>query len=363
MIAGGLSNREIAEELFIAHSTVRWYIRQIYSKLGAEDRDQAIIFASQLGLETRQESGDEDTLARTIKNLPTQLNDFVGREQELHDLFAYARDPNIRLISIIAPGGMGKTRLAVALAEYIGANATNTNQENDHLFHDGIYFIDLTSIDQVELIIPTIAERLEYRFQQDGRDLKQQLLQYLQSKTLLLILDNFEHLLDKATIVSDILEYAPNIQIIVTSRERLRLTFETVYNVVGMTFQDHRITEAFLESDAASLFLQSARRIKSDFEFDPHEMYSLWRICGLVGGMPLGIILAASWVDTLSLDEIADEIVRSIDFLSSNVRDLPTATKQYPSCLPKHLATPLRSRAKYSDEALCFSWRVYARSQ
>ena len=276
----------------------------------------------------QDESSDEDTLTRTIKNLPTQLNDFVGREQELRDLFAYAHNPNIRLISIIAPGGMGKSRLAIALAEYIGANATNTNQENDQLFHDGIYFIDLTSIeDQVEFIIPTIAEGLDYRFQQDGRDLKQQLLQYLQSKNLLLILDNFEHLLDKATIVSDILEYAPNIQIIVTSRERLRLTFETVYNIVGMTFQDNRITEAFLESDAASLFLQSARRIKSDFEFDPHEMYSLWRICGLVGGMPLGIILAASWVDTLSLGEIADEIVRSIDFLSSNVRDIPQRQK------------------------------------
>lgn len=323
LIAGGLSNREISESLFIAHSTVRWYIRQIYSKLGAEDREHAIVLAGQLGLHSWQETTNESTLTRTIKNLPTQLNEFVGRDQELCDLLAYVRDPGTRLISIIATGGMGKTRLAIALAEHIGASTILLDEEDELLFHDGIYFIDLTSIDQTGLIIPTIAEGLGYQFQQDGRDLKQQLLQYLRNKSLLLILDNFEHLLDKAMIISEMLQYAPNIQIIVTSRQRLQLTFETVYNIFGMTFQDDRITEAFLESDAAMLFLQSARRIKRDFRFEPHETYQLWRLCGLLDGMPLGIILAASWVDTLSLERIADEIVTSIDFLSSYMQDQP----------------------------------------
>jgi len=302
---------------------VRWYIRQIYSKLGAEDRDHAIVLAGQLGLQAWQESTNESTLARTIKNLPTQLDEFVGRDQELRDLLTYVHDPSIRLIAIIAPGGMGKTRLAIALAERIGANTALLNEDDEQLFHNGIYFIDLTSIDQIGLIIPTIAEGLGYQFQKDGRDLNQQLLQYLQNKSLLLILDNFEHLLERAMIISEILEYAPNIQIIITSRQRLQLTFETVYNIYGMTFQDDRITEDFLESDAALLFLQSARRIKHDFRFEAHETYQLWRICGLLGGMPLGIILAASWVDTLSLDRIADEILRSINFLSSTMRDLP----------------------------------------
>lgn len=319
LIAGGSSNRKIADTLFIAHSTVRWYIRQIYSKLGAEDRDHAIVLAGQLGIQSHNES----TLARTINNLPTQLNEFVGREQELRDLLTYIHDPAIRLISIVAPGGMGKTRLALALAEYIGADMLHLNEEDEQLFHDGIYFIDLTSIYQTGLIMPTIAEGLGYQFQQDGQDLRQQLLQYIQHKSLLLILDNFEHLLDSAMIISEMLEVAPNLQIVVTSRQRLQLTFETVYNIYGMTFQDDKITDAFLESDVALLFLQSARRIKHDFRFEPHQTYHLWRICELLDGMPLAVILAASWVDTLSLDRIADEIVRSIDFLSSTMRDLP----------------------------------------
>ena len=116
---------------------------------------------------------------------------------------------------------------------------------------------------------------------------------------MLLILDNVEHLLDGAAIVSEILETAPNLQIIATSRERLNLKSETLYVINGMDIQNREIPEESLECDTAKLFLQSAKRAKPSFTVEPNEIEQLMSICRLVDGMPLAIELAAAWVDRL----------------------------------------------------------------
>jgi predicted ATPase/DNA-binding CsgD family transcriptional regulator len=320
LIADGSSNREIAEALFIAHSTVRWYIRQIYNKMGVETRDQAIKLAVKMGLKPSK----IETTSVIEHILPAQTNAFIGREHELGELTELITDPNLRLITILAPGGMGKTRLVLELAERINSPPLHITDEQSGSVKllDGVIFVPLAALPASDLIIPTIAARSGYQFQQDGREPKQQLLDYFRNKRMLLILDNIEHLLDGAGIVSEILENAIGIQIVVTSRERLNLNAETVYTIAGMEFPDWSPDDV-LECDTMKLFLQSAKRAKSGFILEINDINYLASICKLVDGMPLAIELAAAWVEMLSLDEIANEITQNLDFLSTNMRDIP----------------------------------------
>ena len=321
LITTGFSNREIAETLFIAHSTVRWYIRQIYNKLGVETREEAVELAVRMGLN----ASEVEDAPVTRHNLPIQIDAFIGRERELDELMRLIADPSVRLITILASGGMGKTRLVLKLAESIvfPPQAAENAPRAEVIFPDGVFFVPLASISAPDLTVPIIAEYSDYRFHQDGRELKQQLLDYLREKRMLLILDNVEHLLDGVGIVSEILETAPNLKIVATSRQRLNLKSETLCALNGMNSPNGEIPKDALESDTAKLFLQSAKRAKPSFMVDPDEIEQLMSICRLVDGMPLAIELAAAWVEVLSLQEIADEITRNLDFLSTNMRDIP----------------------------------------
>ncbi len=245
-------------------------------------------------------------------NLPTALTPFLGRERELAELARLLADPKLRLLSIVGPGGMGKTRLAVEGA-----------RREVERYTDGIYFVPLAPLQMVEDIVPAIASVLGFSFQTDARPPKQQLLDYLREKSLLLVLDNFEHLIDGARLVSDILQAAPQAKILVTSRERLRLSGETIYQLEGMDFPDWETPSDAEAYSAVQLFEQSARFAQPDFLLQPDELVYAVRICRGVYGTPLGILLAASWVGALSLEEIAAEIERSLDFLASDLRDLP----------------------------------------
>ena len=321
LIVNGSSNREIANRLFIAHSTVRWYIRQIYGKLGAETREEAI----ELALTTGIAPPALETGWVIRHNLPVQTNSFIGRECELDELSQMVADSDCRLITIVAPGGMGKTRLALALAERVMALPEQIEQMPNRAgsFQDGVFFIALASLTTPDLLISTIADSIGYRFQSDGRDLKQQLLDFLHEKQMWLILDNAEHLRGGMGIASEILAYAKDIQIVVTSRERLNLNVETVYTIAGLPFGDWETLEGALAGDCVKLFLQSAKRVKPSFTLAVDEIDSLARVCQLVDGMPLAIELAAAWVAMLSLEEIANEITQNLDFLSSNMQDTP----------------------------------------
>ena len=257
-------------------------------------------------------------------NLPAQLTPFVGREAELTELARLLDDPAARLITILAPGGMGKTRLSLEAARRTLEHTPLPLQgEGPGVgFKNGVYFVPLAPLQSTDGLISTIAEHVNFQFYQ-GLPPRQQLLDYFREKHMLVIMDNFEHLLDGAGLVTDILEYAPNVKVIATSRERLNLQGETIFRISGMEFPDWETPEDALEYAAVKLFMQSAHRVRPDFELVADELTYVARICRLVEGMPLGILLAAAWVDMLSLEEIADEISHSLDFLETDLRDVP----------------------------------------
>jgi predicted ATPase/DNA-binding CsgD family transcriptional regulator len=305
LLAERLTNREIADRLHLAESTVKDYVGNILSKLYVKNRREAVECAKALGLLER----NQKTSVEPKNNLPPERTPFVGRENELTEI--KRQFGQTRLLSLIGPGGIGKTRLALKAAE----------GEVD-AFEDGVFFVPLAPIRSVKEIVQTIAEAVRFPIA-THEDPKIQLLRYLQKRELLLVMDNFEHLLDGVGIINEILQAAPAVKILSTSRERLNLQSETVLHVVGMTFPAQADSKDTLSYDSITLFLQSAKKVRPGFDPSPGEMEQIINICQSVAGMPLAIELAAAWLHILNVDEIAAELVKDLDILATEVRDAP----------------------------------------
>ncbi|MBK8022037.1 MAG: tetratricopeptide repeat protein [Chloroflexi bacterium] len=262
--------------------------------------------------------------AGSVKNnLPTQTTAFVGREQELEALIRLFSEPEVRLVTIIAPGGMGKTRLALETAARFTHPPARSTTGLGLRFNDGVTLIELAPLTDPSAIVPAIAAAVGCDFQSDGRSPADQLLDFLSEKRILLVLDNFEHLLEGALVVSDILRRAPHVRIIATSRARLNLNEESLFRIEGLTFPSWDTPEDALEYAAVKLFMQGARRAQPGFTLTAEDLPRVAQICRLVEGMPLGLLLAAAWLDSLSLEEIAQEIHNGLDFLSTEARNVP----------------------------------------
>lgn len=249
---------------------------------------------------------------RVRDNLPADTTPLVGRELELSHIDHQVRIERQRLVSIVAPGGMGKTRLAIAVGELMLP-----------LFDDGVYFVDLASIENPTEIISAIASALNFQAPDQSRDLKPQLLEAISRQSLFLILDNFEHLLEGAALVDEMLKTCPQVTILVTTRQRLNLASESRYNLSGLLFPESAVVNDALEYTAVQFFTTSANRVRSQFVLTPENTPDVLRICHLVQGMPLGLLLAAAWLELLSPAEIATEIEKSLDFLAADLVDLP----------------------------------------
>jgi predicted ATPase/DNA-binding CsgD family transcriptional regulator len=305
LIGDGLSNQEIADTLFVELSTIKWYNTQIFGKLQVKNRKGAVKRATELNL-------FGTAYDRPKHNLPTDITPFIGRESDRLRLDDLLNGQDKRLITILGSGGMGKTRLSITFA-----------RDQINHFGDGVYFIPLAPLTTFQHILPTIADAIGLRFHGE-KSPQQQLLDYVQSKQLLLVMDNFEHVLEGATIVTEILRRAPSVKVLATSREKLNLQGETIYAIRGMAFPDWETPETVLDYDAVRLFMTGAQRTVPDFALNPEDLPYLVRISRLVGGMPLGVVLASAWVDVLTLAEIADEIGKGLDLLESEVRDVPS---------------------------------------
>lgn len=241
----------------------------------------------------------------TELHLPAVTTPFVGREADLAEITRLLSDPGCRLVSLIGPGGIGKTRLAQEAARRMLP-----------LFDDGVCFVPLQALSAADYIVPAIAEALEIELNHCC-DLEEQLVDFLQPLNLLLVMDNFEHLLAGVGIISTLLTGAPGVKVLATSRETLNVQGEWVLPLSGLTYP----TSLDDQSDAATycavtLFEQSARRVRADFSLE-EELAGVVKICALVEGMPLALEFAAAWVNTLSCDEIAAEIQRNLNFLES----------------------------------------------
>jgi predicted ATPase len=251
------------------------------------------------------------SLSSHPNNLPRQPTPLVGREEELVEIAELFSKPDCCLLTLVAPGGMGKTRL--------GLQAT---AEQSDFFRHGVYFVPLAGVTSSENLPATIAAALNLSFY-GAEDLESQLQSYLHEKQLLLLLDNFEHLIDGAGTVADILSIAPEVKILVTSRERLRLQAEWTFEVTGLPVPENGSLEAAEEYGAVELFLQSAHRAQPGFSPSPEDLQAIVRICRLVDGMPLALELAAAWVNTLNCKEIAAEIQQDLDLLATEMHDVP----------------------------------------
>ncbi|MFN8491578.1 MAG: BTAD domain-containing putative transcriptional regulator [Caldilineaceae bacterium] len=255
-------------------------------------------------------------------NLPAALTPFVGGVQTVAELCTRLQTQEARLLTLLGPGGVGKTRLALAVGQAL---------VDARVYRDGVFFVALASLADPAMVAATIATALELNLPGDDADVR--LRQTLRAKQMLLILDNFEQLLPTVAtaspsraavaLVSELLQAAPGVQILATSRERLNLHGESLYSVESMSFAPQATLAQALTAPAVQLFVQSARRVQPHFTVHETNLSALLRICALVQGMPLGLEMAAAWVDQLALAEIAHEIEQSVDFLALEGHDVP----------------------------------------
>ena len=246
-----------------------------------------------------------------LRPLPQPHTSFIGRQAELATLIRQLQEPEHRLVSIVGLGGIGKTRLALQVAQ----------QVNLHFLH-GVVFVPLAAIEDPAFIDEQIIDSLHITLPKADTPQKT-LLTYLQDKHLLLILDNVEHLARQnshlITRIKHILKQAPNINILVTTREPLYLQTEQQLQLQGLT-NTHQAT-------ATQLFVDRAQAIEPDFQQTNDNRQAIKTICQLVGGMPLAIELAAGWVNLMSCTEIAAELTKNIDLLATPLQDVPPRQK------------------------------------
>jgi predicted ATPase/DNA-binding SARP family transcriptional activator len=244
-------------------------------------------------------------------NLPASITPFIGRVRELAELADLLANADCRLLTVTGLGGVGKTRLAREVAaQQIAA------------FAHGVHYLALDVLSAPERIAAALARSLDFPLV-GAADPRAALLAYLRKKEMLLVMDGFEHLLKGAPLLTEILQAAPAIKILVTSRERLNLRGEWVYPLEGLTCAPDEYAGDLAAFDATRLFLQTARRVHLGFQVGEGENRHLARICNLVAGLPLAIELAATWVRVLPLAEIAAEVVRHLDFLTATTRGSP----------------------------------------
>jgi predicted ATPase/DNA-binding SARP family transcriptional activator len=261
-----------------------------------------------------------EAVPRLVGSLPSPPTPFIGRGYEIEQIKGLLLDPGTRLLSLTGPGGTGKTRLSIQVAgELTGA------------FPDGAWFIPLANVQSPQGLVLAIARGLGFSFYQADDSPLLQLLDYLREKRILLILDNFEHLVeDCRELVAEFLNASQDLKILVTSRERLNLQAEQIFRVPGMRTPElpavvgwEDPAEQAKAYSALQLLLERARRVRPDFQLTRENLSAVTHICRLVEGSPLGIELAVAWLELLSPEEIVSEITRSLDFLETSAADMP----------------------------------------
>jgi len=246
-------------------------------------------------------------------NLPLRPTSFIGRDPELIELGKLLADPDTRLVTLVGVGGVGKTRLALQAAH---------GEVQGGRFPDGVYFAPLDALSEPGLVPAEVARVLGLGLPGVDKPLAE-LTRALAGRRLLLLLDNFEHLMAGADVLSALLTACPALKLLVTSRERLNLEGEQLFQVEGLPLPPMTLTtEEAAYQDAVQLFLQRAKRVRLDFTLHDRALPHVLRICRLLGGAPLGLELAAASLRLMPVADIASEIERGLD-LSAQTRDIP----------------------------------------
>lgn len=242
--------------------------------------------------------------AASRSTLPSMLTSFVGRESEIAKVVARLTDPHTRLLTVTGTGGVGKTRLALRVATEIESR-----------YPGGVHFVALEGLSAPSEIPVAIAKLLGFGL--DERvDPVTQLSRAIGSRDVLLILDNVEHLVAGAPMISRLLSECPGLDALVTSRERLGIAEEWLFPLGGMAYPATDVPLERAESfDAVSCLVERIRQVRPEFMLDDASLEGVAGICRLVEGLPLGLELAAVWARVMPVGDIATEIERNLDFL------------------------------------------------
>ena len=306
----GLDNRSISERLFLSRETVKWYVRQIYSKLHVHSRAEALERARALRL---LDTISISVTSARLHHLPAATTSFIGREREIalgmQLLTAH------RLVTLIGAGGVGKTRLALRLA----ADAVD-------FFDGGVWFVRLEAVTDPEQVAAAVAETLALPVPAELAP-SRVLAEFFRDKHLLLVLDNFEQVIAAAPEVGNWLAAGANLHVLVTSREALNIYGEQLFALAPL-----RIPAADLRSAAADeiahieavrLFVDRARSVKPSFSLTDDNASDVAAICTRLDGIPLAIELAAARVKLFSPQTLRERLDNRLGLLTGGAADLP----------------------------------------
>ncbi len=303
LVAEGKSNREIAAALFLSERTVESHIAAIIAKFGVRSRT-AVVAAM-------RSAESESSAARMSKtNLPVALTQLIGRETEVAEITEAVADS--RLVTVTGTGGIGKTRTAIQNAQLLAG-----------AYADGVWFVELAPLTDATLVAPTIAQVLNVA-QTSGRPVLDALLTFLRGKTLLIVLDNCEHVLEEAARVADrIVRACPQVRILATSRESLKIAGERTYRLPSLPVPEATFGLAATQATAygsVGLFVERARANNRHFALDDDNAPVVADICRRLDGLPLAIELAAARVKTLSVKALLAKLDERLQILTSGER-------------------------------------------